>query len=432
MEANQDSHNIHFSLTLGSSHTSLVAAHIEPKSLTYENGFSNYQESSVPRIQILGATRLANNAAIKKGIVSSIDALSTSILEAIDEVERQTGLHIEKVITCIPCMSAQFDNYTENYLVKNIEIRQTDLKKMNNLVFNLKAPTGFDYIHTLPGLYSVDGKNEINNPVGMRGSQIALNFHRICMPQADLHNIARSCYNTGVRVQKFVYEPLAAAEGTLTEDEKEFGCVSISIGTYLTHVVVYLNHFPIFSKEFQLGSHHITKDLAIGLRTTQAEAERIKKEFGRAFQMPTKDIFEKIDIRSADGTGFHTVNKQDVIQIIEPRVHEILETVHIELKKARLLSKATKGVILSGGGALLNGISIAAEKAYGHHARIGHPISISGSTEGLKSPLWSTSIGAFSNLFQPLRKNHFAYKFEDEYTLSKLATKLWQRFKDPF
>ena len=433
MEANQDSNNIHFSLTLGSSHTSLVAVRIEQKLSPYEKEFSRLHERfHESQIQILGATRLSNNGALKKGIVSSIDALSTSILEVTDEVERQTGLHIDNVITCTPCMSAQFDNHTENYLVKNIEIRQSDIEKINNAVFNLKAPPGFDYIHAIPGFYSVDGKNEIHNPVGMRGNQIALNFHRVCMPQADLHNIARSCYNAGIRVQKFVYEPLAAAEGSLTEDEKEFGCISISIGTYLTHIVVYLNGVPVFSKELNLGSHHITKDLAIGLRTTQAEAERIKKEVGRAFQNPAKDVFEKIDICGVDSSEIHTVTKQDVIQIIEPRVHEILETVYLELKKTKLLSKATKGVILSGGGALLNGISIATEKIYGHHARIGHPISISGSTEGLKSPIWSASIGAFSDLFKPLRENHFAYKFGDEFTLSKFATKLWQRVKDPF
>ncbi|MES2613834.1 MAG: cell division protein FtsA [Bdellovibrionota bacterium] len=429
MEAKQDSHNIYFSLTLGSSHTSLVAVRLEQKSSFYESEFHRFQDMASPRIQILGASRLSNNGAIKKGIVSSIDALSSSILEVIDEVERQTGLHIENVMACIPCMSAQFDNHTENYLVKNVEIRQADVQKINNSVFNLKAPPGFEYMHAIPGSYTVDGKSEINNPVGMRGSQISLNFYRVYMPQADLHNIARSCYNAGVRVQRFVYEPLAAAEGALTEDEKEFGCVSISIGTYLTHVVVYLNRVPVFSKEFNLGSHHITKDLAIGLRTTQAEAERIKKDVGRAFQNSTKDIFEKIDIRGVDGLEYHTVTRQDVIQIIEPRVQEILETVYLELKKTKLLSKATKGVILSGGGALLNGISIATEKIYGHHARIGHPIAISGSTEGLKSPLWSAPIGAFSDLFKPLRENQFSYKFGDEFTFSKFATKLLQRFR---
>ncbi len=432
MEAKQDSHHIHFSLTLGSSHTSLVAAYIEPEFEQQENEIYRFQESKTPRMQILGSTRLTHNGAIKKGIVSSIEALTNSILEATDEVERQTGLNIENVITCIPCMSAQFDNHTENYIVKNAEIRHSDLERMNNSISNLKAPAGFDYIHTLSGLYSVDGKVEIHNPVGMRGNQITLNSHRIFMPQSDLHNIARSCYNAGIRVQNFIYEPLAAAEGVLTKDEKEFGCISISIGTYLIHVAVYLNHIPVYTKEFPIGSHHITKDLAIGLRTTQAEAERVKKELGKAIQNATKDVREKIDIRGVDGSEIRTITKQDITQIIEPRVNEILDTIYIELKKTRLLSKATKGVILSGGGSLLNGISIAAEKIYGHHARIGYPISILGSTEGLKSPVWAAQIGAFSNLFKPLRENNFAFHYEEESYLTKFATKLWQRFKEPF
>ncbi len=432
MEAKQDPSPIQFSLTLGSSHTSLVAARLEGGEQQYENNYSHFYEHSAPRIHILGATRLANNGAIKKGVVSSMEALSASILEATDEVERQTGLEVQNVIACIPCLSAQFDNHTENYNVKNSEIRHHDLEKMVNSLFNLKAPPGFDFVHAIPGLYCVDGKGEINNPVGMRGSDMSLNFHRVMMPQADLHNIARSCYNSGLRVQNFIYEPLAAAEGALTHDEKEFGCVSISIGTYSTHVAVYLNHIPVFSKEFNVGSHHITKDLSIGLRTTQSEAERVKKELGKSLRHSAKEAHEKIEIRGIDGAQTHTVTKHEIIQIIEPRVHEILETVCVELKKQRLLAKSTKGVVLSGGGALLNGMTISAEKIFGNHTRIGHPISILGSTEGIKSPLWSAPIGAFSPLFKPIRENEFAYDFGESSKLAKFVTKLWQNVRGPF
>jgi cell division protein FtsA len=433
METNQDSKNIQFSLTLGSSHTSLVAALLESNDKQYSSNYDSHNyNSNKSKIQILGAARLPHTGVIKKGIVSSIEALSSSILEVTDEVERQTGLNVENVITCIPCINAQYENYTEKYLVKNTEIKLSDIEKINNIVLNLKGPQGYDYIHTLPGYYSVDGKSEINNPIGMRGSHIELNFHRVLLPQTDLHNIARSCYNSGLKVKKFIYEPLAAAEGAVTEDEKEFGCVSISIGTYLTHIVVYLNKVPIFSKELNLGAFHITKDLAIGLRTTQAEAERIKREFGRSFQNPSKDIFDKIDICGVDGTEIHTVTKQEIIQIIEPRINEILETVLIELKKTKLLSKTTKGIILSGGGSLLNGISITTEKIYGLQARIGYPLSISGSVEGLKSPIWTTSIGAFSNSFNYFDGNECNYDFKENFKISKLATKLWQKVREPF
>ena len=432
MQEKNENHSIEFSLTLGSSHISLVAAHKEEKHINTEKPSLWDNNKLTPRYQILGASRISHNGVLKKGVVSSIESLSHSILEVVDEVERQTGLNIENVITCLPCVDAIFDNHKENYTVKNTEIRRTDIEKIHQSVFNMKPPQGFETIHAIPASYCVDGKNEIKNPIGMKGNLITLDFHRIFIPNTDLHNIGRSCYQAGLHVDKFIYEPLAAAEGALTEDEKEFGCVSISMGTYLTHVVVYLNHFPVYSKEFQLGSHHITKDLAIGLKTTQIEAERIKKEMGRTFINSPKDLFDKINLLGIDGLDIHTVTRQDVFQIIEPRIHEILETIFLELKKTKLIAKTSKGIILTGGGALLSGISITAEKIFGLQSRIGYPLEISGSTEGLKSPLWVSQIGAFSDLFNPMSEKQFDYQFGNDFNFSHLATKFWQKVKSPF
>ena len=432
METKQDSKNILYSLSLGSSHTSLVAAHCIDRANKFQNELFSKDSINWQKINILGATRLPNNGAIKKGIASSIENLSHSIIEAVDEVERQTGLNIDKVITCLPCLHAQFENHTENYNTKHSEIRISDIDKINTSVLNQKAPLNTDYIHTIPATYSLDGNTDIKNPVGMMGSEISLNFHRIYAPQADLFNIARACYQSGLEVERFVYEPLAAAEGALTEDEKEFGTISISIGNYMTHVCVYLNHFPIYSKEFNIGSHYITKDLAIGLRTTQIEAERIKKEYGRSYTNFGSDILERIEIHGIDRSEIKSVTRMEIVQIIEPRINEILETIHIELKRLKLVQKATKGIVLSGGGALLNGISISAEKIFKHHARIAYPMFISGAIEGLKSPLWTSQMGSFSDLFCQLNNNQFKYKFSSQSLFSQYITKFWQQVKEPF
>ena len=92
------------------------------------------------------------------------------------------------------------------------------------------------------------------NPIGMQGNELSIMHHRF-LSQADLHNIVRACNNAGVRVQGFAFEPLAAAEGVLTKDEKEFGCISLSIGAHLTHACVYLGNIPVYSKRI---SHWFT------------------------------------------------------------------------------------------------------------------------------------------------------------------------------
>ncbi|RDB37300.1 cell division protein FtsA [Spirobacillus cienkowskii] len=425
--------NICISLTLGSTHTSLIAASYEYKTFnSAKEDKQSHSDKEPLRIQILGAARIANNGAIKKGSISSIDAVTTSILEAIDEVERQSGIEIDSFRVCIAGTAAQFDNHIETSQIKGEEIRLSDLEKVTAAIKSQKPPLGFDFIHMIPSSYSVDNKHDIQNPIGMRGSSLSIMHHRIFYPQTELHNIIKACNNAGVRVQGFAFEPLAAAEGVLTTDEKEFGCISISIGAHLTHASVYINNTPFYSKEYPIGSHHITKDLAIGLRTTQAEAEKVKKEFGIAIEFSTKDANEKIEISTTDGNSTRMVTRKEINIIIEPRVKEILNTVYMDLKRSRLITKASKGIILSGGGALLSGMALATEEIFSLHTRVGMPTSITGVTEGLKSPIWASTVGTLSNLFSSIHREQAVNHYEDTRRIGSFATKIWLKLKEPF
>ncbi|MGY3803140.1 cell division protein FtsA [Pigmentibacter ruber] len=426
--------NICISLSLGSTHTGLIAASYESKyAFNSQNSDALMPgERELPRIQILGAARLNNNGAIKKGVVSSIEALTSSILEAIDEVERQSGIEIDSVRVCIAGSAAQFDNHIETCQIKGDEIKAADLERVSAAVRNQKPPMGYEFIHMIPSSYSVDGKHGIQNPIGMQGTQLSIMHHRVFYPQADLHNIVRSCNNAGIRVQSFAFEPLAAAEGVLTKDEKEFGCISLSIGAHLTHACVYLGNIPVYSKEYPIGSHHITKDLSIGLRTTQAEAERVKKELGKAIEFSAKDKNEKIEICSIDGNHTRYVTRKEINQIIEPRVREILNTIYFDLKRSKLITKTSKGIVLSGGGALLSGMALATEEVFSLHARVGLPVNITGVVEGLKSPIWASGVGTLSPLFASIHGEQNSFQIEETKKIGSFATKIWHKLKEPF
>ncbi len=426
--------NICISLSLGSTHTGLIAASYENKSSLNSQNIDNLlsNDKELPRLQILGAARLNNNGAIKKGVVSSIEAVTASILETIDEVERQSGIEIDSVRVCIAGTAAQFDNHLETCPIKGEEIRASDLERVSAAVRNQKPPMGYDFIHMIPSSYSVDGKHGIQNPIGMQGNELSIMHHRVFYPQADLHNIVRACNNAGVRVQGFAFEPLAAAEGVLTKDEKEFGCISLSIGAHLTHACVFLGNIPVYSKEYPIGSHHITKDLSIGLRTTQAEAERVKKELGKAIEFSAKDNNEKIEISSIDGNNYRYVTKKEINQIIEPRVREILNTIYLDLKRSKLITKTSKGIVLSGGGALLSGMALATEEIFSLHARVGLPVNIAGVIEGLKSPIWASGVGTLSPLFATIHGDQSTFQIEETKKMGSFATKIWHKLKEPF
>ena len=162
---------------------------------------------------------------------------------------------------------------------------------------------------------------------------------------------------------------------------------------------MYASGTPIFSKDFPFGSHHITKDIAIGLRITQTEAERIKRDFAQAYFNP-QDANENFTVQTAEHLGgTRQFTRGQLMHIVEPRVREVFGFIHNELKKLKVTQFVSKGVVLTGGGSLLPGICWVAEDVFGVSARVGYPLNLTGVTEGLRSPVCTSAIGLLSPMF---------------------------------
>lgn len=168
MKSSQDS-KFCISLSLGSTHISLAVARPQNE-----------------RIQILGAERLSHYGAVHKGVVLSIEALTASILEALDEVERQSGLNVKTARVCMSSGSARFDNHVEMSAIPQDEILEADVRRFNANTINQRPSDGFHFVHQIPGFYHVDGKFGIRNPIGMKGKNISRVYHRVCLPEVDL------------------------------------------------------------------------------------------------------------------------------------------------------------------------------------------------------------------------------------------------------
>jgi cell division protein FtsA len=369
---------------------------------------------------------------MKRGTMVSLDAVTFAIQEALDEVERQTGLDVESVRVSVGSAFATCDNHTEELPIKSNEVRATEIEKLSALVRAHKAPSGFDYIHNLHGHYMLDGKSGIQNPLGMWGDLLSAVYHRVLFPQSDLHNIIKACNQSGLRVQTVAMESLTSAESVLNADEKELGSVCINIGSTLTHVSIFANGAPIYCKDYPIGSNHITKDLSVGLRTTQSEAERIKREFGQAYYNPQSSS-EVVEILTVDPKVSRTVTRGEILNIIDPRVKEIFQTVSADLRKHKLTCYLLKSVVLCGGGASLNGMCVVAEDHFNLYTRIGSPLMLSGLTEGLKNPLSVSAVGLLSPLFDHSHSSKvLLQKNKTSEQGPSLARTLWDKIRQPF
>lgn len=429
-------------LSIGSCQTRVVVgtAHIDSNEML--SGFSSHgyefgeddenahSRHSSRSYHILAAAEASHNG-IRRGNLVDLESISQSIREAIDEVERQSGLEIENVRVGLASTNAVSENFTESLALKNSDVRESDRDKLLATAKAHGVQPGLEQIATLTGHYIVDGRPGITNPVGMYGNSLGGLFHRIAVPESELQNVIRAVNKAGLHVESVCFESLAAAESVLDSDEREMGSICINFGAHLTHVVVYSSGTPIFSKDFPFGSHHITKDIAIGLRTTQTEAERIKRNFAQAYFNP-QEAHESFSVQTAEHLGgTRQFTRGQLMHIVEPRVREIFSFIHAELKKLKVTQFVSKGVVLTGGGSLLPGLCWVAEDIFGVSARVGYPLNLTGVTEGLRSPLCTSTIGLLSTLFEPEAETTKTLWKIPEGGVMGWARSFWDKLKEP-
>lgn len=443
MTENNEQPKFNVGLNIGGSQTRIVVGHANLESGDLLSGFSQHggyafsgeENSSSGRhsnrsFHIYAAAQAPHNG-IRRGTIVDLESISQSIQEAVDEVERQSGLELTSARVGFASTHAVCENFTESIALKSTEVRANDRDKLLGLAKAHTLQAGFEQLATLTGHYIVDGRPGIVNPVGMYGNSLGALYHRIAAPGAELQNIIRAVNQAGLHVETVGFESLAAAESVLDSDERDMGSVCINFGAHLTHVVVYSSGTPIFSKDFPFGAHHITKDIAIGLRTTQTEAERIKRDFAHAY-FNAQDAHEAFTVQTAEHLGgSRQFTRGQLMHIVEPRVREIFGFIQRELKRLKVTQFITKSVVITGGGSLMPGLCWIAEDIFGISARVGYPLNLTGVTEGLRSPLCTTSVGLLSPLFDSAEEEASSAWKMPQGGLLAWARSVWDRLKEP-
>src|SRR5207253_2831112 len=167
-----------------------------------------------------------------------------------------------------------------------------------------------------------------------------------------------------------VLESIAAGEAILSEDEKELGCVLVDIGGGKTNIAIYHHGAVRHSVVVPLGGELFTNDIAVGLRTSIPEAERIKREQGCALSSMSEA--EKVfEVSGTGGRHSRTIPQTVLSDILQPRAEEIVHLIRNEIRTAGYERQAGAGVVFTGGGAMLSGLMELAEEVLDLPVRIG-------------------------------------------------------------
>jgi cell division protein FtsA len=334
----------------------------------------------------------APSQGLRKGVVVNIDATVESIRKAVGEAELMAGCEIHSVFTGIAGSHIRGFNSHGVVPVKNGEVTSADVERVIDAARAVALPMDRQIIHVLPQEFVVDDQDGIKEPVGMAGVRLESRVHIITASVTSTQNVIKCCHRAGLHVADVVLEPFASGEAVVTPEERELGVALIDIGGGTTDVVVFHNGAVKHTAVLPIGGNHLTNDIATGLRTPFADAEKIKQRFGCALSdMVRRD--EQIEVPSVGGRSPRVLSRQILSQIIEPRVEEIFTLVAKEVGRAGFEEVLASGVVVTGGTTILEGLPELAEQVFHVPVRRGAPQQVGGLVDVVSSPMYATGVG---------------------------------------
>jgi len=249
-----------------------------------------------------------------------------------------------------------------------------------------------EIVHLIPRDFVVDGQDGVKNPVGMYGSRLEVDAHIVTGAGTLLANLLKCVQRAGLEVEDLVLEPLASGQSVLTQAERDLGVALVDSGGGTTSVGIFIGGGLCHTAILPVGGSHITNDIAVGLRTPIAEAERLKISQGCAMLSMVADG-EMIEVPRIGTHDAQLRPRRALVEIIEPRLSEILGMVKAQIKRSGYANLIPAGVVLTGGTALLGGMADAASEQLEMPARIGVPDVAGTMGHTVDSPMYATGVG---------------------------------------
>lgn len=369
---------------------------------------ASVEESGAPTVIGVAAT---SGRGIKKGEIVNIDEAINSIATALEAAERMAGITVSSVYVSITGKHITSTNNKGVVAISQEEITAEDVFRAMESARTVSIPLSREILHVMPREFIVDSQTGIKDPIGMTGTRLEVDAHIVSATSTALHNLIKCVQQLGLRVEDVVFNGWASATSVLTDTEKELGVLLLDIGGGTTSITTFVEDAITYSGAIPFGGINVTSDLAIGLRTSLEDADRIKVllgEFTKKKKLPgvktpallqknqedtKKKKKEMLDISSLKIDGLDEVDKGLVNEIIEARLSEIFDLVIEQVEQSGNEVRLPAGVVITGGSALLPNITKVAKKVFGLPARVGHPSGLQGLVDEISTPAFAASQG---------------------------------------
>ena len=370
------------------------------------------------------------SSGMRKGVVINIDNTVASIKKAVEEAALMAGCEINTVFTGIAGGHIKAFNSHGVVAVKTREVSQRDLDRVLDAAKAVAIPTDQEVVHVLPQDYIIDDQDGIKDPLGMSGVRLEARVHIVTGATTAMQNIVKCCNRSGLHVADVALMPLACADAVLTDDEKDLGVALADMGSGTTDITIFHDGAVKHTAVLPIGGNHVTNDIAAGLRTPFADAERIKLRYGCAKASMIAEQ-ARLEVPSSAGKPQRTVSRQILCEIIEPRMDEVFQLIRREILKSGYEDYLGSGVVMTGGSMLLPGALEAAEVAIGCPVRLGTPRHVGGLVDVIANPVYSSAIGLVLYGIKRHERSFFRVR-EDATILSKVKHRMSDWLSDFF
>ncbi|OGF62368.1 MAG: cell division protein FtsA [Candidatus Fischerbacteria bacterium RBG_13_37_8] len=331
---------------------------------------------------------------VSRGVVVAMEPVIECIKKAVGDAELMSGVSIEKVFVGIS--GSHIIGFNSRGVItvssQGRKVTRDDINRVLEASKNISIPQDKYLLHVIPQEFIVDDHPSIIDPMSMLCSKLEVNAHIVTCSNIALRNLVECVNRAGIPKVVPVLEQLAGSIGVLREDEKKLGVALIDIGGGTSSLAVFDNGSLWHTFVLPMGGNNFTNDISIGVRTSLEEAERIKKKYASASPTFVSED-ETIEIQTVGGATRKVLSKQIINEIVKPRAEEIFVKIKDELRRVDLYQYLTAGIVITGGGALLEGMADMAQAIFDLNVRIGKPYGAEGLNDVIDNPVFASSVG---------------------------------------
>lgn len=344
--------------------------------------------------RVVGAA-CTRSRGVRLGEIEAMNETERAIRTAVQSAQKMAKVRVDHAIACFSGANPRSFGLTGTVDLLDTEVTEVDVARVLADCEIPEEATEADILHAQPVNFALDYRTGLSDPRGQMGSRLACDMHILSVDSDAVRNLAHCINRCDMELAGIASSAYMSGLSSLVEDERELGAACIDMGGGTTSISIFMKKHMIYADSVSIGGDYVSQDIAMGLKVSFDEAERLKTFFGGvdAIGMDDREMIELGADNGAWGAERRAVSRSELIGIMRPRVEEILEEVRKRLDEAGFEHLPSQQIVLTGGASRITDLQDLAPRILGNQVRIGMPLRVRGLPQAASGAEFSSSVG---------------------------------------